>query len=139
MSNPYAEIEFCMQRHMKRPYIAKENDYRSLKQMLNSQVPLEWILAGIDRVFAERGEKAVRIRSFSYVAEILKDEWAKELVKREEIIDAIDFKRRAKISQNGYGASYRMKRVNAQADPHRQTATRDERYAAFYRLFPEET
>lgn len=136
-NDAYVEIEICMQQHMQRPYIAKENDYRAIKQLLASEVPLDWILEGIERVFSIRAENASRIRSFSYVAEILKDDWAKELVKRDESVDPIDFKTRANSSQNGYQSSHRINKAGRATDPYTQSLSRDERYTAFYRLFPD--
>lgn len=108
-NDAYTKIEICMQQHMKRPYIAKENDYRAIKQLFASDVPLDWILEGIERVFATRPENASRIHSFTYVAEILKDDRTKELVKRDESVELISFESRANISQSGSKSSYSIR------------------------------
>ncbi|MCF8567025.1 hypothetical protein LLE49_20090 [Alicyclobacillus tolerans] len=125
-----------MQAQLQRPYIAKENDYRAIKELLISEVPLEWILKGIDSVFEMITESRKRIRGFSYVAEILKDEWAKEIVKNEEVVQTLDFKNRVENRQRAVSASSRIKTKTAMNSA--TAVVHDERYEAFYRLFPNE-
>lgn len=134
--NPYAELEFYMQRNLGRPYIAKENDYRAMKELLTSGVPLDWILSGVDRVFEMRDDSKKRIHGFAYVAEVLKDEWAKELVKSEENVQPIDFKKRMQNGQRDISSSSTIKTRRPTTDSYTAVMERDPRYEAFYRLFP---
>ncbi|MCF8568327.1 helix-turn-helix domain-containing protein [Alicyclobacillus tolerans] len=134
--NPYEEIEIRMQAQLQRPYIAKENDYRAIKELLVSGVPLDWILDGVDRVFEMRQDSQKRIHGFSYVAEVLKDEWAKELVKNEEVVQPIDFKNRAQNPQRDVSSSSTIKTRRPTTDSYTAVVEHDARYEAFYRLFP---
>jgi DNA-binding MarR family transcriptional regulator len=128
--DPYVAVDDRMMQHLGRPYIAKENDYRAIKQLLASGVPIDFILDGIDYTFATFAHK--NIRSFAYCAEVIKQRWACELAKRQEV-DAVDW--------NEYQPANPVKpsgRTNRrQAVGNKKVHQRDERYAAFYELFPE--
>ncbi|GMA59508.1 hypothetical protein GCM10025858_40120 [Alicyclobacillus sacchari] len=78
--DPYITIDQRMTMHLGRPYFAKGNDYRALKELTASGVPMDFILAGIDYTFAAFADR--RPRSFAYCAEVIKQRWAAELAKR---------------------------------------------------------
>ncbi|WP_029421813.1 helix-turn-helix domain-containing protein [Alicyclobacillus macrosporangiidus] len=127
--DPYLAVDYRMMQHLGRPYIARENDYRAIKQLLDSGVPLDFILDGIDYTFATFAHK--KIRSFAYCAEVIKQRWACELAKREAAV-AIDW--------SAYRTSNdrRSTKKSGQA-METQEVVRDERYRAFYELFPDLT
>ena len=129
-------IDQRMTMHLGRPYFAKGNDYRALKELTASGVSMDFILAGIDYTFATFADR--RPRSFAYCAEVIKERWAAEVAKRQPV-EAVNW------------AEYREHCVKPQPSPspHRTSRTRtsqltrrerirDERYAAFYALFPDE-
>ncbi|MCY0908603.1 MAG: hypothetical protein OWR62_09460 [Sulfobacillus thermotolerans] len=109
--DPYAEVDRAMQVAMDNyAYRTQRHDYVVLKQLLEGGMPLDVILSGIQDVFRTHKEPK-RIRSFAYVAEILKDVYAKE----------------------------RIKTMPSPPTPLLATASsgvRDARYANFYKLFP---
>lgn len=78
--DPYMAIDQRMTMHLGRPYFAKGNDYRALKELAASGVPMDFILAGIDYTFTAFADR--RPRSFAYCAEVIKQRWAAELAKR---------------------------------------------------------
>lgn len=134
-TDAYSEIEARMQMHMGRPYIAKQKDYIAIKEFLVSDIPLDWILSGIDRVFASRPDTRDRIRGFAYVAEVLKDDWACELAKQAPV-QPIHFEHRTPNTQPPNFGSGTMSTKRPTTDPYTARPVRDERYEAFYRLFP---
>lgn len=128
-NDPYLAVDYRMMQHLGRPYIAKENDYRAIKQLLASGVPIDFILEGIDYTFATFADK--HIRSFAYCAEVIKQRWTCELVKRQEV-EAVNWAE----YQPAKSATTTSRPTRNQ--PRRTRATkRDERYEAFYQLFPE--
>ena len=132
--NPYTEIEFLMQKNLVRPYIAKENDYRAIKELLVSDVPLDWILGETQRQFDLRPDCRHKARSFGYMAEILKDSWQCELAKKAPV-EPLDFE--SYRTSSSRRQQKRAGRPETKATP--TAPVQDERYANFYRLFPEET
>jgi hypothetical protein len=126
--DPYLAVEYRMMQHLGRPYIAKENDYRAIKQLLANGVPLDFILDGIDYTLTTFADK--NIRSFSYCAEVIKQRWACELAKREAAV-AMDW--------SAYRTSNDRRSTGTKIGQATQTqgVARDERYRAFYELFPD--
>ncbi|MCL6631586.1 MAG: hypothetical protein K6T63_03060 [Alicyclobacillus herbarius] len=118
-----------MMQHLGRPYIAKENDYRAIKQLLASGVPIDFILDGIDYTFATFADK--HIRSFAYCAEVIKQRWACELAKRQEV-DTVNW-----AEYQPAKPPTTSSRTNCKQPRRTRAAKRDERYEAFYQLFPE--
>ncbi|SDX04698.1 Helix-turn-helix domain-containing protein [Alicyclobacillus hesperidum] len=133
--DPYLAIDQRMTMHLGRPYIAKENDYRAIKQLLESGVPMEFILAGIDYTFATFADR--RPRSFAYCAEVIKDRWACELAKRTpvEVVNWAEYREDCAAPQVSQ-PSQRPSRSRT-SQPSRKAPIRDERYEAFYALFPD--
>jgi len=111
--DPYAEVDRAMQVAMDNyAYRTQRSDYVVLKQLLVRGIPLDFIVEGIHDVFRTHKEPR-RIRSFAYVAEILKDRYAKELVKTMPV-SALAGRPTAAVS-----------------------GARDPRYDNFYKLFPD--
>ncbi|MBF8376483.1 transcriptional regulator [Alicyclobacillus mali] len=133
--DPYIAIDQRMMMHLGRPYIAKENDYRAIKQLLESGVPMDFILAGIDYTFATFADR--RPRSFAYCAEVIKERWAAELAKRQpvEAVNWVEYCQDSAKRQPSPSPQRTSKPRTSQ--PARKERIRDERYAAFYELFPD--
>ncbi len=79
-------VEIRMIQHTGKRFIVKREDYKALKQLLASGIPLDFILTGIDRAF----ERNPDISTFRYCAKVITDLWGKELAKRESVAP-IDF------------------------------------------------
>lgn len=122
--DPYTQVNLRMRSHTKNPqYRPKEGDYSCLNKLLKSQVPLDFILRGIDFTFSIDSSKT--IQSFAYCAKIIAQQWALELEKQADV-EPIDFKVQ-KQQQRETILKKEAKQVNSQ---------RDERYSNFYELFP---
>ena len=110
--------------------IAKQGDYHAIVGLRAEGVPDEFILAGIDYTFEHFSDK--HPNSFAYCAKIIKQLWDNE---REKLAppEPMD----VSTLQAQQGPSHRTR-------PHRSSPTptkgkkRDERYSAFYELFPDE-
>lgn len=137
--DPYTAIDARMQRHLGRTYTAKEKDYRLIRQLLDSGVSLDFILAGIDYTFSISKEK--KINSFAYCAEVIKQRYVLELTKHAEVSpiswdEVVTTTRHKEMSRESENAR-RRNRVAPRSNSTRAAATRDERYKAFYDLFPD--
>jgi hypothetical protein len=71
------EIESRMTVHIGRQYIAKSNDLKRIKELIAKRITEEFLLAGIDKTFERNPDK--RINSFSYCAEVIGEEWERQL------------------------------------------------------------
>ncbi|WP_304459041.1 helix-turn-helix domain-containing protein [Alicyclobacillus sendaiensis] len=134
--DPYMAIDQRMTMHLGRPYFAKGNDYRALKELTASGVPMDFILAGIDYTFATFADR--RPRSFAYCAEVIKERWVAEIAKRQpvEAVNWAEYREHCAKPQPS-PSPHRTSRTRT-SQPTRREHIRDERYAAFYALFPDE-
>ncbi|QSO48681.1 MarR family transcriptional regulator [Alicyclobacillus mengziensis] len=121
--DPYEAIELRMRNHVDYPYTSKQRDYEALNELLEHQVPLHFILDGIDYTFAQYPTK--RINSFAYCAEVIKQRWGTETAKRNWAQDD---------RNKGYVPFERPvpRQVRRSEKP-----AKDPRYKAFYDLFPD--
>ncbi|TDY42140.1 hypothetical protein C7445_11812 [Alicyclobacillus sacchari] len=132
--DPYITIDQRMTMHLGRPYFAKGNDYRALKELTASGVPMDFILAGIDYTFAAFADR--RPRTFAYCAEVIKQRWAAELAKRAPV-ETVNWSEYREDCAKPQSSSQRTSRPRT-SQSIRKERVRDERYAAFYALFPDE-
>ncbi len=123
-NGPYVQVDKRMSQHLGRIYIAKQDDYRAIKQLLGSQVPLDFILAGIDFTFANFGDR--EINSFGYCAKVITQQWALEKAKREDV-RPID--RREALEAEG---NLQRPRTSKAQLP---VTERHDKYETFYNLF----
>ena len=132
----YMAIDQRMTMHLGRPYFAKGNDYRALKELTASGVPMDFILAGIDYTFATFADR--RPRSFAYCAEVIKERWAAEVAKRQpvEAVNWAEYREHC-VKPQPSPSPHRTSRTRT-SQPTRRERIRDERYAEFYALFPDE-
>jgi hypothetical protein len=77
------EIELRMMQHTGKQYIMRPDEVLEIRRLLASQVPLDFILAGIDHTFNRA--KGRKISRFSYCVEVIKDLWQVELAKRQPV------------------------------------------------------
>ncbi|ACV59956.1 helix-turn-helix domain-containing protein [Alicyclobacillus acidocaldarius] len=133
--DPYMAIDQRMTMHLGRPYFAKGNDYRALKELTASGVPMDFILAGIDYTFATFADR--RPRSFAYCAEVIKERWAAEIAKRQPVkaVNWAEYREHC-VKPQPSPSPHRTSRTRT-SQPTRRERIRDERYAAFYELFPD--
>ncbi|WP_206886111.1 helix-turn-helix domain-containing protein [Alicyclobacillus mali (ex Roth et al. 2021)] len=133
--DPYMAIDQRMTMHLGRPYFAKGNDYRALKELTASGVPMDFILAGIDYTFATFADR--RPRSFAYCAEVIKERWAAEIAKRQPVkaVNWAEYREHC-VKPQPSPSPHRTSRTRT-SQPARKERIRDERYAAFYALFPD--
>lgn len=124
-NDPYMQVDNRMSQHLGRIYMAKQDDYRAIKQLLESQVPLDFILAGIDFTFANFSDR--KINSFGYCAKVITQQWAREMVKHEDV-KPIDWLEAMETEGNFQRPS--SSRVQL------PVTERQDKYGAFYNLFP---
>ncbi|MCL6441902.1 MAG: MarR family transcriptional regulator [Alicyclobacillus sp.] len=126
--DPYLAVDYRMMQHLGRPYVAKENDYMAIKQLLASGVPIDFILDGIDYTFSTYADK--HIHSFAYCAEVIKQRWAGEMAKQQNV---------EPINWSQYKPSHSPRTTNHNRHSARQVSISepDPRYKAFYELFPD--
>lgn len=118
--NPYDELEHIMRVRMVKPnYILKTTEYQAVQELLQKEIPLDFILDAVGFAFDYKqkhdGEK---IQSFSYCVPVIERLWSAELAK------------------NQFKAEFQVSATNARDGPIQKQ--RDERYSAFYQLFPDE-
>ena len=133
----------------------KERDNIAIKRLLQSDVPLQFILSSIDQVYEER--PYTTISAFTYLEPIIIERWAKEVAKMTPV-ELIDFNEVQKQSVNrkktqntgryksGHPNSKASKRSSQlqhgqrsgeiYGDPHKKSI--EQQYSEFYDLFPEE-
>ena len=133
----------------------KERDNIAIKRLLQSDVPLQFILSTIDQVYDER--PYTTISAFTYLAPIIIERWAKEVAKITPV-ELINFNEVQKQSvnhkktqntgryKNSHSQSSTGKRSSQlqhgqrsgeiYGDPHKKSI--EQQYSAFYELFPEE-
>ena len=133
----------------------KERDNIAIKSLLQSDVPLQFILSTIDQVYEERPDTT--ISAFTYLEPIIIERWAKEVAKMTpvELIDfnevqkqSVNIKKTQKTGhyKNGHSRKTTGKRStylqHGQSsgeiydDPHKKS--KEHQYSSFYELFPEE-
>ncbi len=122
--DPFVQVDNRMSQHLKRIYIAKQEDYRAIRQLLDSQVPLGFILAGIDYTFANFGDR--KINSFGYCMKIITQRWALEKEKQEDV-SPIDWRDVLEIEGN-----FQLSRWGKEQLP---VTEHHDKYEAFYNLF----
>lgn len=65
-------------------YTATDAAYRGVKQFYEAAVPIEFVKEVIVKVAdREKSKGKSRIKSFAYCIDVVREEWAKELIKRE--------------------------------------------------------
>lgn len=154
-SNAYERIQSAIRR--RRPsYHPKEKDTVLMHRLLESAVPIDFILHTLDNIFKERPKTP--INAFAYCEPIITERWANELAKSESVAP-IDFmgpaanivaapkqsRQRRRRSNNTNKAKSTKQPYDLYAEhnspeiyQHYQETGRDQRYEAFYALFPDE-
>lgn len=123
--DPYEAVESRMRRHVDDSYVAKRRDYDALNELLENEIPLRFILAGIDYTFTQYPTK--KINSFVYCAQVIKERWQVETAKRSWPEKSMSEEQQTDFPDKS--PTQRAKRMPSQK--------RDERYKAFYELFPD--
>lgn len=122
VSDPYQAVEWHMRRYVPK-YTASKGDTRSVQDLFNQGIPLDYVLAGIEYSFAQYPDKD--IHSFSYIAKVILDRWSVEMD-------------RQSLSETSTSATKRRKpSYRRSGETKRKIAERDERYKNFYDLFPD--
>ncbi len=109
--------------------IAKQGDYQAIINLRAQGVPDEFILTGIDYTFDHFAEK--KPSSFSYCAKIIKQLWDNECEKLAPP-EPIDWTAYQQPTQRRSSRQIRNSLGSTGAK-----SERDERYSAFYKLFPD--
>lgn len=125
-NDPYAQVDNRMSQHLGRIYMAKQEDYRAIKQLLENQVPLDFMLAGIDYTFANFGNR--EINSFGYCAKVITQQWALEIAKQAEVKPLIWDETLKKVSSRTHSD-------HTQGNGG-QVTVRHDKYETFYSMFP---
>ena len=122
-------VDRRMTQHLGRWYIAKQGDYHAIVNLRAEGVPDEFILSGIDYTFEHFADK--HPNSFAYCAKIIGQLWANEQEK-------------AGPAEPIHWTAYQLPAQRKPSRPARnslgsagQKSERDERYSAFYELFPD--
>lgn len=112
------EIEGYMRIKTVNPqYAMVGKDFEAAKVLLDEGIPLEFIQQGIDEAFAAYQPKGKldKLRNFSYCAPRIEQQWLAKTT-------------RDQVSASG---------VNVHVQMQATTPKQDERYSAFYKLFPD--
>ena len=123
--DPYDAVDFCMRKHANDLYAAKKRDYEAINELLENGIPLNFILAGIDYTFTQYPTK--KINTFVYCARVIKERWEVETAKRIWPENLMSEEQQTDFPNKS--PAQRSKRT--------QSPKRDERYKAFYELFPD--
>lgn len=129
--DPYAAVEHRMSKHLSRPYNGQANEYRVLKQLLESGVPIDFVLTGIDYTFSTYTDRG--IRSFAYCAEVIKRLWASEMAKQ-DVVEPIDWLHQSPKAETGERDRKSCQQLRQRTT--KKAPAKDERYENFYKLFP---
>jgi hypothetical protein len=116
--DPYEEMQIRMQVRMNRVYQARPNDAKALNELLQQQVPVEFILHGIDAAFDR--DPNTKISSFAYCAPIIKDLWAVEIAKQEVAVGIAPGKHRSQGNRDSPGGRVVSSELPEEAEVFRQ-------------------
>lgn len=149
----YAKIRAAMRRRTP-GYHPKEKDIVLMHRLLDSHVPVDFIMYTLDDIFSERPNTP--INAFAYCEPIIAERWANELAKSKSV-EPIEFnqvmateaptprERKARPGKNANNAKSTKRHYDLYAEHNSpeiyqryQETGRDERYEAFYALFPDE-
>ena len=128
LNDIFVAIEQRMSEKLGRPYMTKPGEYHAIRNFLASGIPGEFILSGIEYTFTHFADK--QPNSFAYCAKITEQLWRSELEKSTPP-EPIDFSA-PRTEHNPPRRSRPDRGSQAKGKP-----DRDERYAAFYELFPD--
>ena len=112
-----------------RPYMTKGGEYQTIVDFLASGIPPQFILNGIDYTFDHFSDK--HPNSFAYCGKIIAQLWANELEKAAppQPIDWTAYQQPAQRRPS--------RQIRNSLGSTGQKSERDERYSAFYELFPD--
>ena len=122
-------VDRRMRERLGRWYIAKQGDYQAIIGLLAAGVPGDFLLSGIDYTFEHFADK--HPNSFAYCSKIIAQLWANEQEKT-SIPKPIDWTAYQQPMQRRSSRTMRNSMGSIGERPER-----DERYTAFYELFPD--
>lgn len=81
VQDPYKAVEDRMSMHMGKPFVVKGEGYHALKTLIESEVPLQFILEGVDVAF----ERNKQVSAFQYCAKVIEGLWTDEIAKNKPV------------------------------------------------------